>query len=40
MTYGSWMLLVICYLRLNCHAQCNNMNVMWKGLVRSVIMGG
>jgi len=33
MTHGSWMLLVICYLRPNFHAQCNNMNVTWKGLV-------
>jgi hypothetical protein len=27
------MFLVICYLRLKFHAQCNNMNIMWKGLV-------
>jgi hypothetical protein len=33
MTHGSWMLLVICYLRPNFHAQCNNINVKWKGLV-------
>jgi hypothetical protein len=32
-TQGSWMLLTICYFRLNFHALCNNMNVMWKGLV-------
>lgn len=31
--HGSWILLVICYRRLNCCAQCNNMNVTWKGLV-------